>query len=66
MSQYKLKKNVADFVVVDGVFAGRNYKAGQLYDQIPPQEAKKFETVVTEETAPQKTAKNKDLGGGEK
>jgi hypothetical protein len=40
---YHLKKNVADFTVVDGPFAGRSYHAGKSYAEIPPQEKHKFE-----------------------
>lgn len=40
---YRLKNNAADFVVVDGRFAGRSYKAGELYAEIPPEEKGKFE-----------------------
>ena len=42
---YRLKKNVADFVVVDGPFARRTYRAGKVYAEIPPQEKHKFEDV---------------------
>lgn len=40
---YRLKKNVADFTVVDGPFAGRTFRAGKVYAEIPPQEKHKFE-----------------------
>lgn len=39
---YELKPNVADFEVVDGLFAGRKYKAGELYKEVPPEEEHKF------------------------
>lgn len=32
---YKLKPNVPDFEMVDGPFAGRKYKAGQSYNEVP-------------------------------
>lgn len=46
---YRLKSNVADFTVVDGKFAGRNYRAGETYDEIPPEEKNKFEKLGSEE-----------------
>lgn len=47
---FKLKENVADFTVVDGPFAGREFRAGQIYAEVPPQEKEKFETVTKAET----------------
>jgi len=45
--KYKLKKNVENFDVVDGPFAGREYRRGKVYDEkdIPPGEKRKFEPV---------------------
>lgn len=43
--KYKLKNNVAEFDVVDGPLAGRNFRRGVLYDEIPSNEAGKFETI---------------------
>lgn len=40
---YKLKPNVPDFEVVDGPLAGRKYKAGQVYAEIPAKESHKFD-----------------------
>ena len=40
---YRLKRNVADFVVVDGPFAKRTFRAGKIYAEIPPGEKHKFE-----------------------
>ena len=42
---YRLKVNVADFVYVDGPFAGRSFKAGKTYAEIPPGEAYKFNAI---------------------
>ena len=39
---YELKPNVPDFEVVDGPFAGRKYKAGETYKEVPKEEAHKF------------------------
>lgn len=51
---YRLKKNMESFQVVDGQFAGRSYRPGVAYDEIPPQEAGKFEQI--KEAAPQEDA----------
>lgn len=48
---YRLKKNVPAFEVVDGKYAGRKYAHGQVYEDIPPEEAKKFETVQAQKKA---------------
>lgn len=42
---YRLKKGVESFEVVDGKYAGRKYKRGKPYADIPPEEKKKFETI---------------------
>ena len=39
---YQLKPGVPAFEVVDGPFAGRKFKAGVLYKEVPPEEAHKF------------------------
>jgi hypothetical protein len=54
---YQLKPNFPDFTVVDGPFAGRSYQLGKTYQDIPPQEAHKFDEVA--EAAPQISPKNK-------
>ena len=45
---YILKKGVETFEVVDGPFAGRKYKPGVQYQEVPPQEKKKFEELKAE------------------
>lgn len=40
---YKLKANFPDFEVMDGPYAGRKYRAGQVYTEIPADERHKFE-----------------------
>ncbi len=44
---YRLKKRVADFTVVDGPFAKRSYREGEVYPEkdIPPREKHKFELI---------------------
>ena len=54
---YKLKPNVPDFTVVDGTFEGRSYKAGETYDEIPPQEKNKFESIPVSKEAEADTEK---------
>jgi hypothetical protein len=60
---YQLKKNVAEFDVVDGPCAGRKYRRGTPYAEIPPQEAHKFEIVeaapVADEQAEAKGGKKR-------
>lgn len=43
--KYRLRKNVADFEVVDGELAGRKFVAGETYLEIPRTEKEKFETI---------------------
>lgn len=43
--EYRLKRNVPGFDVVDGPLAGRQYRHGVVYGEIPPAEAGKFEPV---------------------
>ena len=47
---YQLKRGVESFEVVDGPYAGRKYKRGKAYADIPPEEKAKFEK--TKEPAP--------------
>ena len=51
---YRLKPNVEAFTVVDGTHAGKTYKRGGSYAEIPPEYAGKFEIEPAEEAA-QKT-----------
>ena len=55
MSYYRLKQGVEGFDVVDGPLAGRQYRKGVVYDEIPPGDAAKFKEV--RDTAPVKSAK---------
>ena len=48
MSKYKLKPGFEAFDVVDGPLAGRKFKRGVLYSEIPENEASKFEEVQEE------------------
>jgi hypothetical protein len=45
---YQLKKGQEAFTVVEGPFKGRSFKPGQLYAEIPPQEARKFTGTGTD------------------
>ena len=40
MTQYKLKKGIENFEVVDGAFAGRKFVRGKVYGEVPPEEKK--------------------------
>ncbi len=42
---YELKPNLPDFEVVDGPFAGRKYKAGEAYKEVPEEEKHKFNDI---------------------
>ena len=54
---YKLKRNVADFIVVDGYYEGKSFLAGQVYVNIPAHESHKFEKLEEEEVKPKKGGK---------
>ena len=54
---YQLKPGSESFTVVDGPCAGKTYKPGQAYTEIPPQEKKRFQEI--KEEAP-------DIGAGSK
>jgi hypothetical protein len=58
---YKLNPNVPDFDLTDGPFAGRQYRAGEIYTEVPPAEKDKFEEV-REESAPAETKYQKLSG----
>lgn len=42
---YKLKPNISDFEIVDGQWAGRKYKSGEIYAEVPTSERHKFDVV---------------------
>ncbi len=42
---YRLKPTQAEFEMVDGPFAGRKFKQGESYKDIPPDYADRFESV---------------------
>ncbi len=42
---YRLKDTVPEFEVVDGPLAGRIFRHGETYTEIPPQEKTRFEKV---------------------
>lgn len=45
---YKLKANCENFTVMDGSFAGRQFKRGEVYGEIPPEETAKFDEIQDE------------------
>lgn len=42
---YQLKKGQQSFTVVEGPFAGRTFAPGQVYPEIPLNEAKRFTEI---------------------
>ena len=42
---FRLKQNVPDIEIVDGPFAGRTFKAGEIYPEIPPAELARFDAI---------------------
>jgi len=46
---YRLKKTEGSIRIVDGPYAGRKYMKGRLYDDIPPEEAHRFEKIKDKE-----------------
>lgn len=57
MADYKLKAGQERFKVVDGPFENREYLPGNVYQDIPPSEADKFEQVVSEPVIQKQTKK---------
>ncbi|HQP30843.1 MAG TPA: hypothetical protein PLB81_05905 [Deltaproteobacteria bacterium] len=55
---YRLKNGQPDIDVVDGPFAGKQYRHGQEYDSVPPDQAHRFEEIK-----PQPEAKKQTKGG---
>jgi len=60
---YKLKKNEPAFEVVDGPLAGRKFEHGRVYDEVPKNEASRFEKLEEATVAPAKAPAKKDAGG---
>jgi hypothetical protein len=56
---YILRKGVQGFTVIDGPMSGKSFKSGIAYDEIPPQEAAKFEVIpdAAADTAAMKNSK---------
>ncbi len=46
---YRLKKSAEAFDVVDGKLAGRKFRHGRVYAEIPENEKHKFEKAVEKE-----------------
>jgi len=45
---YKLRTGQESFRVVDGLFSGRIYRVGVAYNEIPKEEASRFEEIAPE------------------
>jgi hypothetical protein len=54
---FRLKAGSPAFDVVDGPLAGRRYRHGQAYAEIPPGEAGKFERIPEQKPAGRRDAK---------
>ena len=46
---FTLKDGVQGFTVIDGPMAGKSFKSGMSYNEIPPQEAARFEEIKEQE-----------------
>jgi len=62
---YKLKANAPEFDCVDGPFAGKKYRRGEVYADVPPGDKGRFETVrkpvpATAKTVPSGKVKKND------
>ena len=47
--KYRMKPNGPDITIVDGPLAGRTYRSGASYDEIPPGYEDRFEPVAEAE-----------------
>ena len=63
---YQLKSTSPDFRVVDGPFAGQIYQSGKRYQDIPPQEAHKFDEVPESTEQPVKYIQKNNEGSAVK
>ena len=62
MTQYKLKKGIENFQVVDGAFAGRKFVRGKAYGEVPPEEKGKFEEIKSEIPGNTGTSRKEERG----
>ncbi|HNR12061.1 MAG TPA: hypothetical protein PKM59_01975 [Thermodesulfobacteriota bacterium] len=58
---YQLKPGVESFQVVDGPMAYTTFQKGKAYDQIPPEQADKFQEVGNS-AAPSKSSARRGAG----
>lgn len=61
---YILKQNIEAFRVVDGPFAGRRYRHGVEYAEVPPEETHKFEMPVKPDQTEKQAKKQKKVPKG--
>jgi hypothetical protein len=66
MSQYKLKAGIQDFTVIDGPMSGKSFKRGIVYEEIPPQEAGKFNVIPDAPAASEAPAAEAQQAKGKK
>ena len=62
MTQYKLRKGIENFQVVDGAFAGRKFVRGKVYGEVPPEEKKKFDEIKPEIPGSTGTSRKEESG----
>ncbi len=62
-TRFRLKQNEPDIEIVDGPFAGRTFKAGEIYAEIPPAEAARFAAI--EPAGSDEGSVEEDRGGEE-
>lgn len=64
---YRLKKNVQSFTVVEGPLADRSYRHGVAYEEVPANEAVKFDKIepaaATDSPAARTARKTAENGG---
>jgi len=60
--KYRLKKGQENIQIVDGPDAGKKFKRGVEYDEVPAGENSRFERVPEPKPKTEKTATKKDAG----
>lgn len=62
MTEYKLKPGQESFRVIDGPCAGRLYRSGKIYSDIPKEEAGRFVEIAEPVFVKSKKAKADEVG----
>lgn len=66
MKEYRLKKGMESFQVVDGPMAGRKFLKGEVYTEIPPGEVRKFDEIKPKPSVPVPAKEDNRAGKQEK